>query len=253
MWALALSVSWSPDGTALVASFGQRGVSTGEVCAYDVRTFSLIARTAVGSAPQAEWSADGRRVAVACGEGIQIWDLRSAVRTWMGKPMDLDTFYSVCWSAGGDKIVAGGDAGGVFLADSTGDQQWASTRLEPRICNIARSPNLGLVAFVHGAVVTIERLADDTPRAKLEVLAYGASFSRHGRALATAGDNGCQLWHADRWESVARFQLKARTRSVSARRVSLRWPGVSGQRSITRSCATTAKTSPRCARLKGLC
>ncbi len=138
-------------------------------------------------------TADGSRVAAACGERILLWDLT------ISPPSRIEISANsisqkMMWCPGGDRLLVACDYGVVKMLSVDGKILWEQSHIVKRIESVAWGPWGALVAvgFSDGGDLAVLDAADGDLRwrEKLDSISVNAvSFSPDGKRLATAGSD----------------------------------------------------------------
>jgi WD40 repeat protein len=203
----ATSLAFSPDGKVLAA-----GVSDGAVCLWEAATGKLLRRFDVGAAwqwPGIAFSPDSKRLAVAAGSELSLWDVATGARLF--RHLRDVRFRSPCglpilFSPDGKRLylpAASGKSLGVAVID-------ASTGAEIRQIGVTNILIDGLALSPDGATLAVASHRDDlrcqnirlldvaadkvvrelrSPRRRKgeDLTVYAAAFSPDGRTLAWGG------------------------------------------------------------------
>ena len=208
-------VAWSPDGL-LVASAGNDGriglwnPNTG-VCLEMLQDPDAIDTLYLSVA----WSPDGRLLA--CGSfmrGVQVWDIATHTRRWVGQTPQPTRIHSVAWSPDGTRLVGAGWDGSVYLWDvrdgtllrQMGGHIWG-------VMSVAWSPDGKWLASAGGGREHGELMVWEAQSGKrIQVLAghpwatFAVAWSPDGKKLISGGSDGMLSW----WEVDSGQRIRVR-------------------------------------------
>jgi eukaryotic-like serine/threonine-protein kinase len=195
------NLTFSPDGRYLAANL----LRPSTVLVLDATTGTEIRRwRSTYNGNGMAWSPKGDLIAVASGQGAQIFDLDTGqdfARFEDGYNPNAD----LAWLPDGSGVICGGHPGGLyFLPARPGApaETWLRRQAKLRITALALSPNGRSIAL--GDAVGVVRLFDVKGRSiSYERKAHksrinGLAWSPNGRQFTTVGeDYGVRLWNAE--------------------------------------------------------
>jgi WD40 repeat protein len=198
----AMSVAYSPDGKSLAVGFGEySALGAHPVKLYEVATGreTITLPGPKGGVNSLAFRPDGRRLAIAGSEVVEVWDVvaRTRVHQLRGH---FRWVYSVAFSPDGKWLATGGSDRTIKLWDAaTGVEQQAIPGYEGAVFNLAFSPDSRCLASANEDRSI--RLWDVPSGRRLGVLhghtefVQAVAFTPDGREVASGGNDGMlKLW-----------------------------------------------------------
>jgi WD40 repeat protein len=203
-----LRVAFSPDGASIAGAGGAQGV----VRIWDAHNGDCK-HTFKGAAPlDVCFSADGKRVAAACGDAVRAWDVQTGDLLLLGRGRTGGGGTSVAFSPDGERLACGGGDKVVRVWDlKTGVQAFTHVGHHFGVSAVAYSPDGARIASASGGIGPPGeiRVWDGAagPECRTLVVPPGGAgelaFSRDGARLVGAAG---PVWDAASGKQVGAFQ-----------------------------------------------
>ncbi len=201
------SITFSPDGKLLAASYG----SPAFVRVWDVATRKVVARELLGKdyrIHHTSFSADGKTLAGADGYGVTLWDVGTG--KWLHDLGHVHRVVSLAFTPDGRTLITGADLDKVIrLWDPlTGKERGRWEGQESGAVGITLSPDGRLAAAGDWRTLRLVEVKGGREVARLgdgKDAVWWVAFSPDGKTVASTGSGAVRLWDVATGKQVRSF------------------------------------------------